>query len=188
MSDNVLDWELQLKAREAAIELNYPIERAVELCEDFAKRHDLQFVRDGECGFGRPCSGFARDDRWIEYDPTNMTTYDRIMDSGDVHAPDGVEAYHKNNYLCVLKTKCDTNLPKFIAAISGAGQEKVDEMPEAVIPEESTNRAISQLACWIDTIERKNEVSIVRFESGAKGLQLMFDGSRFGHAIVATPR
>jgi len=194
-------WEQERIEARAAIEREFPIDIARKVCEDFAARYDLSWQEAGYCGFGRPCVGFTRNSLWIQYDPIDTSKWrdeDRdamyIIKSGDVRAPEGVEAYHKSDFLCVLKTETETALVKTIVGLVGATTGNVEavknaqEMPDPEVPVESTNRAISQMAHWVTEIEKRGDVSIVPYDSGADGLQAILDGTTTFHAIVVTPR
>lgn len=173
------------------------VEEANKINEAFAKEFGLEYQPAGFCGFGRPCVGFALNHRWIEYDPIDWKSedYAPIIDSGNVEAPEGVTAYHKSNYLCVLKTECDTALVKSLAGIMVPFTAKDDEeldvkikeieaMPDPEVPEESTNRAIVELAVWVNALRERGTISIVEFDTGAEELQAVLDGGTTAHAIV----
>ena len=72
--------------------------------QDFADKWGLEFLEEGECGFGRKCVGLAKGDRYIDYNPYDNSTFDFIdeyysEDLVDMAAPD---AYHKHPCLAVL--------------------------------------------------------------------------------------
>lgn len=81
------------------------INQANEICQKFANDHKLIFEPEGECGFGRECVGFlARNGSWVNYHPCEYKNYKEIAGFTDegVDPPEGVEAYHKHDCMCVL--------------------------------------------------------------------------------------
>ena len=77
-----------------------------KVCQDFANEHKLIFDDEGECGFGRECVGMSTGGAWVDYNPHDATTYERIEEFYDERlAPphDQVpDAYHKHECMAVL--------------------------------------------------------------------------------------
>jgi len=72
--------------------------------QDFANKFKLVFEDQGEVGFGRECVGLTNGSNYVEYNPTNSTTYERIEEFYDERLWDIVpeNAYHKHDCLAVL--------------------------------------------------------------------------------------
>lgn len=125
--------------------------------QDFANRHKLIFEDRGEVGIGRPCVGLLRNDRYLDYHPHDVD-YEPITDPTGLHdarlAPPAFieDVYHKHDCVCVL------------------------------VHNDDYDRAIAQLSVWLQELERQGNIEIVRFHTGATGLQTMFTGA-FGYAI-----
>lgn len=122
--------------------------KTIDECRDniqkFANTHKVIFEDKGECGFGRPCVGFLRNDNWVAYNPTSFPDYEYIKEFYDdifydIAPPD---AYHKHDCLAVL----------------GQGDD-----------------SIRQLSDWVDELNRLN-ISIVQYETGATGFQMIISG------------
>jgi hypothetical protein len=160
-------------------------EQAEKICQDFANRHTILFIRFGECGFGRDCSGFNRDGKWIDYNPTRAVYKPGAINSHDFQpvpefcktdlTPDGElvpNAYHKHDCLAVLHGTSDP-----LRAFS-------EDAPE---PEEDPNdpnmqSAVIQLALWVQDMERiasnyGSELFVARYSNGYQGMQTLLSGS-----------
>jgi hypothetical protein len=113
----------------------------------FALKHEVTFDSNGECGFGRECVGFSKDQKWIDYDPLYGSDYRDHPDFPEdlrLHAPAGVDAYHKHKCMAVL----------------GRGEE-----------------ALRQLLAWVRHLEAQGEVEVVRYATGYIGIQAMVSGT-----------
>lgn len=124
---------------------------------DFAARHGLTLVTQGEVGFGRPCVGLAIGNNYVDYAPYSDATLDPLPGfTPDALAPPEVvrDAYHKADVLAVL---------------AGGHPPDYDE-------------ALRQLALWVEHIEAQGEIEVVPYPTGAKGLQVLISGV-FGHAV-----
>lgn len=135
--------------------------------QEFANKHQVLFSHDGKgtCGFGRPCVGFTKDETWIAYNPHKDLDYKPDMnwddlvvfpnDTGNYYPPDETpNAYHKHDCLAVLiKSKDWEN-----------------------ITQKEIEVALFELWFWTKAIEKRQEVEIVEYETGATGIQAMFSG------------
>lgn len=121
---------------------------------DFAKKHDLTFVFDGECGFGRPCVGFSVVGNYVEYNPTSFPDYNNIADlySEKHYSIAPKDAYHKHDCMAVL------------------------------VENENKEEALKQLLEWVEELEKQN-VRIEKYKTGAIGMQAMLSGTT-GYALV----
>jgi hypothetical protein len=88
---------------------------------------DTKFsFRIGECGFGRPCVGIMNMETecWIGY---------HDFEAAYQHKPD--DAYHKDDYLCVLVHDNDYNkaipqLESWVSGIVAAGYRIIEKVEE----------------------------------------------------------
>jgi len=129
-------------------------EEARAICQRFANEHKVIFEDEGEVGFGRECVGFQRGEAYVDYNPTNRTTYEEIEEFAcpGAEPPDTVpDAYHKHDCLAVL----------------GRGDD-----------------VIMQLAAWVEHMEKQGDVSIVSYPTGATGPQLLFTGVRLWTVMI----
>lgn len=118
--------------------------------KDFAEKHDIELIEKGEVGFGRDCVGFLKGKKYIEHNPYDMIEFEPISQLEDdrLYPPDDVhDAYHKTNCLAVL------------------------------VHEENYDEALRQLHTWMTYLESLGEVEIVKFNTGATGVQAMFSGT-----------
>ncbi len=134
---------------------------AREICQQFANKHRVVFVDKGECGFGRPCVGFTHGDCYIAFnpisvDPPNYKVKDLLPSDTRLHAPAGVDAYHKHDCLAVL----------------------------AFGDEPDYEKAIEQLATWIAKLESFGDVKIVDYATEATGLQALFSGASAKAVVI----
>lgn len=88
--------------------------------------NDLHIVI-GECGFGRPCVGvmYARQSYWLGYHDCEVAQESRPTD-----------AYHKDDYLCVL------------------------------VHNDDYQKAVSQLAGWVNAVVKGSHLLIDKAEEG----------------------
>ena len=125
------------------------MKKTIKKLQEFATKHSLVLSEKGEIGFGRACVGFLHGDNYVSYNP--------IKDGGDyapifgeyddrLYAPDGVESYHKGDYLAVL------------------------------VKDEDFKKGLKDLLKWVEHLESQGEVEIVEYETGATGLQAMISG------------
>lgn len=132
----------------------------------FADKHSITLQRKGEVGFGRTCVGFTHSGgNYIDlrpYDMKSIEPIDGFYDDGRLDAPNGVEAYHKHDCLCVLANG--------LAAL-GEDEESADY-----------EKALDQLLLWVEHLEKQGEVEVVEFSTGATGMQAMVSGST-GYAL-----
>ena len=117
--------------------------------KEFAFKHKLIFVDDGEVGFGRPCVGFlAPGGSYVDFDPYHAETFEPIFpeNEGVIFTPSGVkDAYHKHDCMAVL------------------------------VRGENYDEALRQLELWVDHLEHIG-VEVESFKTGAKGFQAMISG------------
>ncbi len=123
------------------------MKEVIKKLNDFAIRHKVILQENGTCGFGRPCVGFELSDCYIDFNPNdcedkipkNKKTregYIKEFYCEDFFAPKGVEAYHKHDCLAVL-----------------------------FYEESGREEALRQLLQWIENIESKHKVEIVKVEN-----------------------
>jgi hypothetical protein len=168
-------------------------EEAEKFCEEFARKHEIQFTRYGVCGFGRHCSGFSKDGTWIAYHPTKATYKGRDVNPSSwddvpefskaaLWAPSGVESYHKDNYLCVLHGGGGIDPDEF-AKMFGTTEQVIEATPDREKPRTpQMEKAVVQLAEWIDNMEATataldSELFVGMYENGYRGLQAFLSGS-----------
>lgn len=165
-------------------------EVAEKICIDFASRYEINFIRYGACGFGRPCSGFARRDAWLWYNPNkwiyasrtalNPTNYEPVPEfaKAELHAPPGVKSYHKDDLLCVLHGEGSIDGAQFSKPFGLEYDFAVDlqmldrNKPRTPVMEE----AVVQLATWVNHLEKLaadmgSELFVADFDKGYQGLQ-----------------
>jgi hypothetical protein len=127
---------------------------AKQICQDFANKHKLIFVEDGEVGFGRACVGFLTGrGNYLDYNPRKSPDYAWIKELYDerLNPPNEVpDAYHKHECIAVLKRE--------------------------------GNDPIDQLAKWVTYLESLGELEVVSYDTGADGLQALISGVT-GYAI-----
>jgi len=81
--------------------------KTIEECkaniQAFADKFDLGFEEEGEVGFGRECVGLLKEDKYVDYNPTD-SHYERLTDFYDERLDDITppDAYHKHDCLAVL--------------------------------------------------------------------------------------
>lgn len=131
------------------------MKQVIKKLNDFAKKYNVDFIMDGECGFGRPCTGFSANNQYIAYNPIHIhgTKLIYLTDrKGDSLKDDRhfelkpKDAYHKHDCMAVLVYNGD-----------------YDE-------------GYRQLAEWVDNLE-KIGVEIVDFDTLEVGLQAMVSGT-----------
>ena len=124
------------------------IEQATKVCQDFADKHEIIFDKFGEVGFGRPCVGFKEGSAFIAHNPCKMNgEFEKIEEYADGRLFPPAEV--KDAY---HKHDC--------LAILGRG-----------------DKAIIQLAIWVQHLEDLGDVEIAEYENGADGIQIMFSGA-----------
>lgn len=127
----------------------------IQTCKEFAANHKLIFEDEGTCGFGRECVGFlAKNGNWLDHNPT---------DSGD-YTPIEAAACEAVRPPCDLVP--DAYYKHDCMAVLGHG-----------------SHAVAQLAAWVRHLERAGNVRIVKYETGATGLQVMISGF-ISYAVV----
>jgi hypothetical protein len=172
--------------------VNY--EEAEALCEEFARKHEIQFVRYGTCGFGRDCSGFSKDGTWIAYHPRkayyegpaalNPHKWDPVPEFNKVRMdppPEVTDAYHKDDYLCVLHHTYDEDY--FTKVFGKDTQDVIIDTPDREKPRTpQMESAVIQLAKWVINMEKNaddhnSKLFVGIFNNGYRGMQAMFTGT-----------
>jgi len=122
--------------------------KTVKKLQIFAQKHSVILCEKGEIGFGRECVGFLHGHNYIGYNPMSDADYSYIYGECDnrLYAPEGVESYHKGNYLAVL------------------------------VRDGKYNEGLKQLLKWVEHLESQGEVEVVEFKTGATGLQAIISG------------
>ena len=142
------------------------IDQAKEICNRFASTFKLIFKEEGEVGFGRECVGFVTEHgSYLDYHPysstykpgeINVSGFEEIKEFAKVnlHAPDGIESYHKHDCLAVL----------------GSGDEAIIQLAKWVLHMEAQ-------------AEKANgQLFVAEYDTGRRGMQAMFSGAT-GRAI-----
>lgn len=129
---------------------------AREICQRFAGEHKLVFTEAGTVGFGRLCVGFGNDDNYLEYNPRSSGgSFDEIWPHDRRLSPPRdltPNAYHKHNCFAVL------------------------------VEDDDYDKAIEELAAWVQHLERQGKVEVCHYETGASGIQALFSGT-MGRAL-----
>ena len=129
------------------------IRKARKICEDFATKHKVIFEDEGECGFGRECVGFL----------AQGGCYVAFNPTDD------------STYEIIEDFECD----------NAEAPDEVDSYHKhncmAVIGRD--DEAIIGLAKWVEKLESFGNVRVVKYPTGAKGMQAMISGS-FGYAVM----
>lgn len=88
----------------------YSIDDCIALIEQFAKKHNVEFQRYGQIGFGRDCVGFTKGNSYIAYNPMSYNDDDYIYEFYNSELSDIApkNAYHKGDYLAVLGTESNS--------------------------------------------------------------------------------
>ncbi len=122
---------------------------------EFASKHELVFVEQGQVGFGRDCTGFTHDDTFVAHNPISAADHELIRGFADyrLYSPSGVpDAYHKHACLCVLAEDGDYD------------------------------SAQAQLLLWVEHLESLGELEVAEYQTGATGIQAIISGV-FARAI-----
>jgi len=122
----------------------------VKKLQEFANKHSLILSKEGEIGFGRACVGFLHGDNYVSYNPIkDGGDYEPIFGKYDdrLCAPDGVNSYHKGDYLAVL------------------------------VSDKDYNKGLEDLLKWVEHLEKQGEVEVVEYATGATGLQAIISGT-----------
>ena len=164
-------------------------EQADKICSDFAQKLNIQYKRFGTCGFGRDCSGFSQDGHWVAYNPDkasyetpaalNPHKFERVpefckADLSPVYE-DVPDAYHKDDFLCVLHGTSDLG-----GFLGGAETDVV--IPDAEdMTDTRMQSAVIQLALWVQHMEAVaasagSELFVGLYNNGYRGMQAMFSG------------
>lgn len=75
---------------------------AINICQDFADKHEIIFQKFGEVGFGRECVGFLKYDNYISYNPYSYPDYKSIKEFYIKEFPTVQNSYHKHDCFAVL--------------------------------------------------------------------------------------
>ena len=148
---------------ESVIEFEDPeLEEVINHLEKWGEEHGLIFKLVAQIGFGRDCVTFAPKDHpdgCVAYNPLNYKTLEYISDVYDDRLqalPAGVsDAYHKDNYLCVLR-------------YDGEGNGEVEI--------EGFKKALEQLKIWTDYLDSLGRVEVVPYTTGLRGFEAIFVG------------
>ncbi len=120
--------------------------------QKFANEHGIVLKLKSEVGFGRPCIGFTHGNGYIDYNPIHMGTYDDLPGFEDRRISEAAPVDAYHKHQCL-----------------------------AVLVETDRERAIAQLAEWVDAMNEIG-VEIVEYETGAKGVQAQLTGV-LGYAV-----
>ena len=126
---------------------------ATDRINAFVVKHKLIFEDHGECGFGRPCVGLiSKRGSYLDYNPFSLSEDDNFapiagFQDARLRSPRGVNEYHKHECYAV------------------------------VVEDNDYEKAIEQLAEWVDHLELLDvEVEVAEYETGATGLQVAMSG------------
>jgi hypothetical protein len=163
-------------------------EQADKICQEFANKLGVLYVRFGQCGFGRDCSGLNLDSKWLDYRPykaiykagdLNPSGHEKVLEfnKADLSPPHDLvpDAYHKHDCIAVLHGTRD---------VVGAFSEPRDvEIPEEDPNDPRMQSAVIQLANWILHMEEvaasmDSELFVGRYRDGYQGIQAMMSGGR----------
>jgi hypothetical protein len=141
------------------------MENIIADLEAFAAKHGLTLEKRGEVGFGRPCVGFIKGSSYVDHNALSHDDFRPLSEFEDDHlyAPDGVNSYHKHDCLAVLV--------------------EADDWEN--IPDVAYDEALRQLHTWIKHLESLGSVEVVRYTTGASGLQAFVTGA-VGYALRIT--
>jgi hypothetical protein len=154
--------------KESQTEFEDPeLEALVDYLEDWGKERGLIFNLVARIGVGRDCVSFSERSEphnAIAYNPIDYQSFEyvpevyseRLMPPADVE-----DAYHKDNYFCVLR-------------YHGEGNGEVEI--------EGFKKALKQMKAWTDYLDGLGQVKAVRYRTGAVGPQAMFTGE-YGYAL-----
>ena len=154
--------------KESQIEFEDPeLEETINHLEKWGEEHGLVFKLVAQIGFGRDCVTFAPKDSpdgCVAYNPVDYKTFEYISGVYDdlLQAPAGVsDAYHKDNYLCVLRHNAD-----------GDGEEVMVGF----------KTALAQMKAWTDHLDTLGRVEVVPYTTGLRGFEAIFVGET-GYAL-----
>ncbi len=76
----------------------------IQNIQEFANKHKVVLELEGECGFGRECVGLLHGNNYVDFNPTDDTTYEYIKGFFDPRLDEIMppKAYHKHDCLAVL--------------------------------------------------------------------------------------
>lgn len=98
----------------------------MEYLQDFASRHHLVLVTEGEVGFGRECVGLADSENYVAHNPHNLSTHKRIpeLECGAARRTSPPQAYHKHDCLAVLGRgeRAIRQLARWVRALEEIGE------------------------------------------------------------------
>lgn len=116
--------------------------------QQFANEHKVILEENGEVGFGRPCVGFLRDGSYVAFNPRKPPDYDYVWpEDPRLHPPNVVtDAYHKHECFAVL------------------------------VHSDNHDRALAQLDSWVEHLKMQGAIELIRYETGATGIQALFSG------------
>ena len=152
----------------------------LKICEDFAKRHNINLKLMGYVGFCRPAVGFTKDNGWITFNPGYIIQrpefkYVEIEEAkfDGMHIPrNGVpEAWHKDEFFCVVK-KQTLNMFR--------GE---DEEPD-VGTQEDLEYAVEQLATWCKFLDEQGKLSVVKYDTHEQPFGLMLGNPAHAYAMI----
>ncbi len=130
---------------------------SIEKLQAFANDHSLVLdLANGEVGFGRACVGFLHGDKYVDYNPIRMGgDYDRLPGFDDERIAEAAPADAYHKHQCL-----------------------------AVLVDTDRDKAIAQLTEWVDAMNEIG-VEIVRYATGAVGMQAMVSGT---HGMAVRPK
>lgn len=113
---------------------------------NFAVKHKVIFIERGEVGIMRPCVGFSRNDKYIDFEPYESgDPWGKVFPHDTEIGGHPKDSYHKHNCMAVL-----------------VGDDNYDE-------------ALNQLGKWVDHLEGVGVV-LCEYKTGATGIQAIFSG------------
>lgn len=126
------------------------VTEAINICNQFAIKHKVIFVEEGEVGFGRKCVGFLSGSGYVDFNPyIKAPDYEHLWPMDErLYPPSELvpNVYHKHDCLCVL------------------------------VRDEQYDLAKIELALWVEYLYSQGEIEIVPYETGAQGIQALFTG------------
>jgi hypothetical protein len=147
-------------------------DEAIAILTQFCAKIDGLTFSQCEVGVGRPAVALFLDDKILHY---NFWTYDSstgdfispFPEEMEIDVPDGVNAYHKDNFIAVLIGEGQINIERsvipLIQALNGENPDTIlANMPEEETQDQETlEEAFKQLAIWCLSMKKQQiEIAI----------------------------
>lgn len=184
------------------------LEDAMDICQEFARRHNLVLVLDGYVGFGRPAVYYRASDAWakalkspegghllVEYEPWDMQKLEPIEDlqpGFDVNPGLCPNAYHKSPFIAILKSSLEDGtvsgpriefIVPVILAASRAEESHIEDAVEKAIQEQKNDEV------EYDTISALIELAIwTRYLNDQDVEILEYDNGNTGFSALLNGR